>query len=108
MTRAEAYAEKLRDPRWLARREEILVRDERTCRTCFSLTPPLDVHHLLYLPNREPWDYPDELLETRCRKCHSFGHGIGLPSEEQSDLTELRRKWFAVSERVRKEKECER
>jgi len=63
------YSEKLRDPRWSIRRREIIERDKSQCREC-SRTEELEVHHVIYIRGREPWDYPNELLLCLCRECH--------------------------------------
>jgi len=85
---AHQYALKLRDPRWKSRREEILRRDNHTCRGCGShdpepveddgyqedIDPPekvaLEVHHKYYEWGNDPWDYPDSALITLCQMCH--------------------------------------
>src|SRR5215471_9953617 len=64
------YSEKLKDPRWQRKRLEILERDGWTCCKCGSNTETLHVHHVRYLPGREPWDYPPEFLMTLCEGCH--------------------------------------
>ena len=68
------YAEKLKDPRWLCRRQEIIDLHECRCRECGQSREDdgvtLQVHHVFYLRGREPWDYPDELLISVCESCH--------------------------------------
>lgn len=66
------YAEKLKDSRWWNRKREILDLAENCCADCGEKFPDheIDVHHLIYLRGREPWDYPDELLMPLCRDCH--------------------------------------
>ena len=71
---ATSYAEKLKDPRWKSRRMEILVRDKGRCVACGS-PHWLQVHHKEYISGLEPWEYPDELLETLCRRCHEIVGG---------------------------------
>ena len=71
------YKEKLKDPRWQDKRREILARDNYQCQYCFALKTEvgvLNVHHLKYLTNYEPWEYPDELLITLCQYCHEADH----------------------------------
>lgn len=74
-----SYGGLLFDPRWKARREEILARDQNCCIICQS-TDELQVHHRQYhyIKNadafRMPWDYPDHLLITLCKSCHNRGH----------------------------------
>jgi len=69
----KTYAEKLKDPRWQRRRLEILNRSDFTCEDpgCGTKTETLHVHHLDYLPNAEPWEYPDEYLMVLCESCHT-------------------------------------
>jgi hypothetical protein len=55
------YAEKLRDPRWRCRRAERIE----------QAGEPLEVHHVIYIRRRDPWDYPDELLLVLCGTCHT-------------------------------------
>ena len=66
------YAEKLTDPRWIVRRNQIRDIHNNVC--CECSRPDIDrqhVHHKKYLPGREPWDYPDCLLELLCDRCHT-------------------------------------
>jgi len=67
---SKAYWEKLKDPRWLAKRIEILKRDDMTCQECNDKTKPLHIHHRNYEKGHEPWDYPNEMLLTLCEDCH--------------------------------------
>jgi cytochrome c553 len=66
------YIEKLKDPRWQKKRLEVLQRDNWACQKCFNNESTLNVHHRRYLPDREPWDYPSEILITLCDECHEF------------------------------------
>lgn len=63
------YSEKLRDPRWRAKRNKILARDRWKCRDCGSDdAEELHVHHCFYRGN--PWDVEDRFLLTLCEACH--------------------------------------
>ena len=64
------YAEKLKDPRWICRRHEILERDGHQCRYCRTQEGPLQVHHTYYAWGKEPWEAEDKHLLTLCRDCH--------------------------------------
>ena len=67
------YAEKVKGRRWQKKRLKIFERDEWNCQQCHSKeTKTLHVHHRRYLPNTEPWDYPDKLLVTLCETCHQL------------------------------------
>lgn len=63
------YAEKLKDDRWLKRRNEILEIDNHKCRHCLH-RHELQVHHRSYISGADPWQYPDEFLITLCATCH--------------------------------------
>jgi hypothetical protein len=80
MTNKNNYLEKLKDPRWQKKRLGIFERDEWTCQSCCSDENTLTVHHKYYIPDREPWDYPDDLLITLCEDCHK---------EEQELISDL-------------------
>lgn len=67
---SKSYSEKLRDPRWQKRRLEIFERDNFSCTACGSSDKTLHVHHLYYCKGREPWEYPNFCLNTRCEDCH--------------------------------------
>lgn len=75
------YSEKLQDPRWKKRREEIKKRDNYTCRKCGQNRGLLHVHHKEYLNSREPWEYADEFLITLCASCHENTH-FATPSKK--------------------------
>lgn len=79
------YAEKLLDSRWQHKRYEILKRDNGRCVYCYSKFTELEyqdyeyknefkteVHHKFYLPNCEPWEYPNEALISLCEICHEI------------------------------------
>lgn len=63
------YSDKLKDPRWQKKRLLILERDGWKCLCCGDDKEQLQIHHLIYSKG-EPWDAPDENLETLCRSCH--------------------------------------
>lgn len=65
-----AYSMKLLSPQWQKKRLVIMQRDNFQCRFCGDGTQTLHVHHIIYLPNRDPWEYEDEYLVTTCQACH--------------------------------------
>ena len=68
------YKDKLKDSRWLAKRQAILARDSFRCVICGS-NNGLNVHHSAYIYGREPWEYDNKYLVTLCHKCHAKLHG---------------------------------
>jgi len=83
------YEEQLKHPRWYARRDEILERDDYCCQDCLrspnriSRHIKLQVHHRKYIDGLMAWEYPDHLLITLCYECHSkyHGHTVDLRSD---------------------------
>jgi len=65
-----AYADLLKDTRWVNKRRRIIARSGGKCENCGSGTLPLEVHHCYYRFGRYPWQYPDASLLALCRKCH--------------------------------------
>lgn len=68
------YREKLKDPRWLKKRLEILEKDDYICQECFGPHKDLQVHHKYYKRNAEPWEYDNDALVTMCDNCHRQIH----------------------------------
>ena len=62
------YSDKLRDPRWQKKRLGIMGRDGWECQQCGDGKSTLNMHHKQY--HGDPWDAPDDSLETLCEKCH--------------------------------------
>jgi len=71
------YQEQLSDPRWIEKRDAILMRDGFICqgKNCDNSldgeTPPLHVHHRFYLKGLYAWEYPEDYLVSLCPECHS-------------------------------------
>lgn len=68
------YKEKLKDPRWIRRRREIMERDNHRCMICGESSTLFNVHHLRYKKGAEPWEYGDTELVTLCEDCHKMVH----------------------------------
>lgn len=64
------YNKKLKNPKWQKKRLKIMERDKFACVHCRDEETTLNVHHKKY--TGEPWDAPDEDLETVCEDCHSI------------------------------------
>lgn len=62
------YSEKLKSPKWQKKRLEILSRDNFTCLGCGDTETELHVHHVKY--TKEPYNAPNEDLQTLCKHCH--------------------------------------
>lgn len=88
------YADKLLDGRWILRRMEILERDHYECQRCLNSYDEsiLDVHHLFYIKDYEPWEYEDDALITLCRDCHAAVTANKIPLEG------IRNKWTTYAE----------
>jgi len=75
------YGATLFDPRWKARRKEIMERDHNRCVICQS-EDNLQVHHRQYhfsgILNafKNPWEYDNNLMITLCKNCHQHGHRL--------------------------------
>jgi hypothetical protein len=73
------YGPLLFDKRWIAKRTEILTRDNHRCVICGN-GEKLQVHHRQYhfikalKKFKPPWDYEDFLMISLCDSCHSRGH----------------------------------
>jgi len=70
----QTYYEKLQHPLWQQRRLKIMQNAEFKCQSCGSADKQLNVHHLYYITNRDPWQYPDWALKCLCKDCHSSAH----------------------------------
>lgn len=75
------YGATLFDPRWKAKRKEILERDQNKCVNCKE-EKKLQIHHRQYHFSKilngfkNPWDYNNYLLITLCEDCHQKGHRL--------------------------------
>jgi len=79
------YKEKLKDDRWINKRNEVLsiyMNNGVGCMGCGSEIN-LNVHHIRYLPNIEPWEYNNTYLVPLCSSCHHVYH------ENKEKLTTL-------------------
>ena len=48
-----------------------MKRDKFKCTECGDKENMLQVHHKMYLNGKKVWEYPNELLVTLCKDCHS-------------------------------------
>lgn len=70
----KTYSDKLKDPRWQKKRLEVMERDGWKCLGCGDTKNTLNVHHLRYLEDKEPWEYDEEYYMTLCDVCHIQAH----------------------------------
>ena len=47
-----------------------MERDNWMCQACESKTETLNVHHVIYLKGKKPWEVPNGFLITLCEPCH--------------------------------------
>lgn len=66
---SRTYAEKLKDPRWIARADEVKERARHRCEEC-GTSKNLEVHHVIYPTGVEPWDVDDWVLMCLCGNHH--------------------------------------
>lgn len=103
---AQSYKEVLTDPRWQKKRLEIFDRDKWACRYCDDTTKTLHLHHLFYLADKPPWDYPDYAFLTLCCDCHKDEENLKsedsvlLASFSMSNLN--RRQLYALALELRR------
>ena len=66
------YQRKLAHPDWQKKRLEVMERDNFRCQNnlCLATDKELHIHHIYYLPNTNPQDYPMDAYITMCHECH--------------------------------------
>ena len=67
------YQEQLLHPKWKAKKEIVLCRDNQKCILCHQhheQYESLHIHHTLYLNNHLAWQYPLSNLISLCAACH--------------------------------------
>lgn len=71
-----------RSASWRALRRQIFERDGWRCMTCGKVCEETDlqVHHLYYLKDKMPWEYPPEALTSMCKGCHAKEYGHVIPT----------------------------
>lgn len=72
------------DKRWKAHCTEQIALHSGVCSDCLrsSNEVVLQVHHIIYVKGRMPWEYPYDECEVLCRGCHAKEHGIIMPSKD--------------------------
>lgn len=59
-----------KNPKWQKKRLQVLERDGWSCCACDDTESTLHVHHKKY--DGEPWEVPDDWLQTLCESCHEI------------------------------------
>lgn len=90
------YTEQLRKPKWQERRLRIMERDNFSCVQCGDTENELQIHHKIYIPGLEAWEYSDDLLITLCKKCH--GKENKREKHEEYLIYSLRQRGFTAFE----------
>jgi len=65
-----SYSEKLKDIRWIKKRNLIKQRADNKCEDCGVADHRLEIHHCYYIYGYEPWEYPTSSLRCLCQICH--------------------------------------
>lgn len=86
------YNTKLKNPLWQRKRLEVFNKDNWACVQCNSKDKELQVHHVDYISDIEPWNYPLDMLVTLCVDCHKIE--IGRHKVEKIMLTSLKMNGF--------------
>lgn len=88
-----AYSEKLKDPRWQKMRLSVLNKAKFKCKWCGDEKEILHVHHIDYLPGRQPWEYEISNFLCLCSTCHKFAElQKTTPSDSVNEKNILR--WY--------------
>lgn len=90
------YSEQLKSPQWQKRRLDIMERDNFTCQECGDKESELNVHHKIYIGNRNAWEYPNPSLITLCEPCHKKIHDRINAINERLGFMTKEQLYFAV------------
>jgi hypothetical protein len=107
----KTYYEKLKDPRWQRKRLEIMESSNFTCSHCGANDQTLNVHHLYYEKNLQPWEYDNRFLKCFCEGCHNTWHEkreafIRAVAEVESHWGDVEQFYYLATGVVRKDDEA--
>lgn len=90
----ESYRDLLKSYQWKERAEEIKRIHGYQCWNCGidEHNGNLEVHHLGYRNNRDPWDYEDSELLPLCRMCHGNFHKFA--DDMWNEVLKCRNQWI--------------
>ena len=68
--------------KWFEFSRRVKARDGGKCLKCHRQPPgvTLQVHHEIYIPNKQPWEYALSDCTTLCKGCHAREHGHVEPN----------------------------
>lgn len=68
---------------WLVFSEKVKRRDDYKCLQCGRGMPEvtLQVHHIMYVAGKAPWEYALSDCRTLCKGCHAKEHGLIEPDK---------------------------
>lgn len=55
----------------------------------YCLPKCLNVHHTYYVEGKNPWEYPDDALETLCEDCHQMRHEKPVPCYRSLNMKDV-------------------
>ena len=90
------HQEYINSPKWKAKRQMVLERDNFRCRKC-GTGKNLDVHHITY---EHIGNEPIDDLVTLCRECHESVHYGDIKKAKFGLLKDVRELLFAVMDEV--------
>lgn len=65
---------KYKHPKWQEKRLKVMDEAGFKCLICGDKDSTLNVHHISYLKNRDPWEYENNELVCLCEGCHAEMH----------------------------------
>ncbi len=68
------HDEQLKDPRWESFKWRMRNKVNSTCQVCNRKRRNLQIHHKLYIEDKNLWDYPNRFLKVMCCDCHEDWH----------------------------------
>lgn len=70
----KSYKGKLSDDRWITFSNAVKEQRDHFCECCRQKKPILNVHHVWYDWDKEPWEYNDDAVVVLCTQCHHELH----------------------------------
>jgi hypothetical protein len=70
----DKYGAKLSTPEWKKFSQGIRTKRGNYCNSCRRSDIVLNVHHVFYESDREPWEYADDEVVVLCSGCHHQLH----------------------------------